>query len=117
MNKLNSFFKTINKFGLYFIEKAKKPLEDFSLEVQKINQSSSIVIAYNEFKNSSNLFLDKLKSTLDNLNTDLIEPFDNFLVELNNKNNEFLSDLSRLNTIVQQNKMNVEKSKNNYFNL
>ena len=28
-----------------------------------------------------------------------------------------LSDLSRLNTIVQQNKMNVEKSKNNYFNL
>ena len=117
MNKLNSFFKTINKFGLYFIEKAKKPLEDFSLEVQKINQSSSIVIGFTEFKNSSNLFLDKLKSTLDKLNTDLIEPFDNFLVELNNKNNEFLSDLSRLNTIVQQNKMNVEKSKNNYFNL
>ena len=117
MNKLNSFFKAINKFGLYFIEKTKKPLEDFSLEIQKCTQASSITIAYNELKKSSNLFLDKLKSTFDKLNTDLIEPFDNFLIELNNKNNEFLSDLGRLNNIVQQNKMNVEKSKNNYFNL
>ena len=117
MNKLNSFFKAINKFGLYFIEKTKKPLEDFNLEIQKCIQSSSITIAYNEFKTSSNLFLDKLKNTFDQLNTNLIEPFDKFLIELSNKNNEFLSDLSRLNSIVQQNKMNVEKSKNNYFNL
>ena len=117
MNKLNSFFKAINKYGLYFIEKTKKPLEDFNLEIQKCIQSSSITIAYNEFKTSSNLFLDKLKNTFDQLNTNLIEPFDKFLIELSNKNNEFLSDLSRLNSIVQQNKMNVEKSKNNYFNL
>ena len=117
MNKLNSFFKAINKYGLYFIEKTKKPLEDFNLEIQKCIQSSSITIAYNEFKTSSNLFLDKLKNTFDQLNINLIEPFDKFLIELSNKNNEFLSDLSRLNTIVQQNKMNVEKSKNNYFNL
>ena len=79
MNKLNSFFKAINKYGLYFIEKTKKPLEDFNLEIQKCIQSSSITIAYNEFKTSSNLFLDKLKNTFDQLNTNLIEPFDKFI--------------------------------------
>ena len=116
MNKLSLFFKSINKYGLYFIEKTKKPFEEYNAEIKKCVHSSSIIIAYNEFKNSTNKFFDDLKLLLEKFNSELSEPLDLFLNELNNKNNEFLTDLNRLNTIVQDNKLKVEKSKNNYFN-
>ena len=116
MNKLSLFFKSITKYGLYFIKKTKKPFEEYNAEIKKCCHSSSIIIAYNEFKNSTNKFFDDLKVLLDKFNSELSEPLDLFLNELNNKNNEFLTDLNRLNTIVQDNKLKVEKSKNNYFN-
>ena len=51
LNKLNQLFKTISLNGIKFIEKSKKSLEDFFVELKNENTSATHIICLTNFYN------------------------------------------------------------------
>ena len=77
--------------------------------------NTSTSCAYSEFKQIADNFFQKFKKTLDYFNNDLYEPLNIFMNELNKNNLKFLSELSTLSTQLTDNKLQLEKTKYNYF--
>ena len=97
------------------MEKTKKSLDDYNSELEKFTYNTSTSCAYSEFKNITDDFFQKLKKTLEYFNNDLYEPLNIFMNELNKNNLKFLSELSTLSTQLTDNKLQLEKTKYNYF--
>ena len=112
------YFKTIKICGLKFLEKIRKSLDDLSIEIKKnniiLNTSSSLTLS--DFVTSSRRHFIKFEQFLSKMTKGIIEPTDIQILNYNKETNNLLIDLSKLNSIIQDNKIKVEKFKHNYFN-
>ena len=112
------YFKTIKICGLKFLEKIRKSLEDLSIEIKKnniiLNTSSSLTLS--DFVTSSRRHFIKFEQFLSKMTKGIIEPTDIQILNYNKETNNLLIDLSKINSIIQDNKIKVEKFKHNYFN-
>ena len=111
------YFKTIKICGLKFLEKIRKSLEDLSVEIKKYNTvlNTSYSLTLSDFVTSSKRYYINFEQFLSKITKEIIQPTDIQIVNYNNETNTIILDLSKLNSILQENKLKVEKFKHNYF--
>ena len=116
-NKLSQFFKNMSKNGLIFIEKTKKSLDEYFLEIKKENSSATHIISLTNFYNGFTKFLEKMKVILQNIDAQCgIKVFEFSNIYKNNCSIP-LKNLSKLEIGYKELDSNLEKAKNDYFNV
>ena len=111
--KLNQLFKTISTNGIKFIEKSKKSLEDFFIE---LNTSATHMICLTNFYNGLKNYFDKMKLIFQNIDTQCADKATEFSTNFKNINNEVINNISRVNAVFKDETSNLEKVKFDYFN-
>ncbi len=112
------YFKVIKYSGLKFLEKIRKSLEDLSIEIKKNNLvlNTSYSLTLSDFVTSSKRHYINFEQFLSKMTKEIIEPTDIQIANYNKETNNLLLELSKINSILQENKLKVEKFKHNYFN-
>ena len=116
LTKFSSFFKTLTINGLKLIEKSKKSLEDFFIELKDENQSLSYIKCLINFYNGLNDYFDELKNIYQNIESQCINKINEFLKDFKIKNNEYFNEILIIDHLLKEKKTNLEKYKNDYFN-
>ena len=116
LSKFSSFFKTLTINGLKFIEKSKKSLEEFYIELKDENQSLSYIKCLINFYNGLNRYFDELKNIYQNIDNLCVNKINDFLKDFKIKNNEYFNDILLIDHLFKEKKANLEKNKNDYFN-
>jgi len=116
LSKFSSFFKTLTINGLKFIEKSKKSLEEFYIELKDENQSLSYIKCLINFYNGLNRYFDELKNIYQNIDNLCVNKINDFLKDFKIKNNEHFNDILLIDHLFKEKKANLEKNKNDYFN-
>ena len=114
--KLNQFFKSMSLNGIKFIEKSRKSLEDFFIELKNENSSATHIICLTNFYNGLKTYFDKLKLFFQNIDSQCAEKVIEFSNNFKNKNNESINKISNLNIKLKEENSNLEKVKFDYFN-
>ena len=114
--KLNQFFKTMSINGIKFIEKSRKSLDDFFIELKNENSSATHIICLTNFYNGLKNYFEKLKIFFQNLDGQCAEKVTEFSTNFKNKNNESINKISNLNLKLKEENSNLEKVKFDYFN-
>ena len=93
-------------------------MEDLHLEVKKNNivLNTTTSLAISDFITSSKRFYIKLESSVNSLGNEVIEHLETQISTYNKISNTLISELSKVNSILQDNKLKIEKFKHNYFN-
>ena len=115
--KLSQFFKNMSKNGLSFIDKTKKSLDDYFIELKKENSSATHIICLTNFYNGLIKYFDKLKEMFQNIDTQCGVKISTFSNSLKNNFTEPINGLSKIETKLNEQKSNLEKIKNDYFNV
>ena len=114
--KLTQFFKTITTNGFKFVERSNKALDDYFLELKKENSTATHIICLTNFYNGLKKYFEKMKNMLLNIDTQC----SNKIIEFSNnyKNNviESINNLSKIDNKLKEEKLSLEKAKNEYFN-
>ena len=116
LNKLNQLFKTISLNGIKFIEKSKKSLEDFFVELKNENTSATHIICLTNFYNGLKNYFDKMKLIFQNIDTQCGDKVTEFSTTFKNKNNEVINNITRVSVVFKEETSNLEKVKFDYFN-
>ena len=116
LNKFSSFFKAMTSNGLKFIESSKKSLEEFFIELKKENSSATHIISLTNLYNGLNKYFDNLNEMLHNIDEQCVNKIIEFSNNFKSKNNELISEITSIENSLKENKSNLEKSKNDYFN-
>ena len=116
LNKLNQLFKTISLNGIKFIEKSKKSLEDFFVELKNENTSATHIICLTNFYNGLKNYFDKMKLIFQNIDTQCGDKVTEFSTTFKNKNNEVINNITRVSAVFKEETSNLEKVKFDYFN-
>ena len=114
--KLNQFFKTMSLNGIKFIEKSRKSLDEFFIELKNENSSATHIICLTNFYNGLKNYFEKLKIFFQNLDGQCAEKVTEFSTNFKNKNNESINKISNLNLKLKEENSNLEKVKFDYFN-
>ena len=117
LNKLSQFFKNMSKNGLIFLDKTKKSLDDLFLELKKENSSATHIISLTNFYNGFTKYLDKMKIMLQNFDTQCANKIVEFSNTFKNNCNNPLKNLSKLDLQFKEHSLNLDKVKNDYFNV
>ena len=115
-SKFYLFLKEFSKSGSRFILKSKKLVEDIYSEINKEEYFSStlnknINNVCEELKES----MDKLQTFFTRIETDIVDKITEFDKDYKSKNRNYLNKLNDLNLYLTENKIKLEKTKNNYF--
>ena len=113
--KLSQFFKTMSTIGINFIEKSKNSLEEYFIELKKENTSATHIISLIKFYNEFIKYFDKMKEIFQNINTQFSDKITEFSNEFKNSNNQSINNLIIINNQLKEEKINLEKAKNEYF--
>ena len=114
--KFSQLFKTISLNGIKFVEKSKKSLEDFFIELKNENSSATHIICISNFYNGLKNYFDKTKLIFQAIDAQCAEKITEFSTNFKNKNNESINDIYKLNTKLKEETSNLEKVKFDYFN-
>ena len=116
LSKFNLFIKEFSKTGNKFIQKSKKLFEDFSLEISKDG------VEYTTFNKYITLFSNEFREVLNNLENyfteiekNLAEKINEFEKSFKNSNKEYITKLTDLSNLLEDNKSKLDKIKNSYF--
>ena len=115
-SKLSQFFKIMSKNGTIFVDKTKKSLEDYFLEIKKENSSATHIICLMNFYNGFMKYLDKMKDVFKNIDIQCANKAVEFSNKYKNQITASLNPLSKINVNFKDNISNLEKVKNDYFN-
>ena len=115
--KLSQFFKNMSKNGLSFIDKTKKSLDDYFIELKKENSSATHIICLTNFYNGLIKYFDKLKDIFQNIDKQCGVKISTFSNSLKNNFTEPINGLSKVETKLKEQKSNLELIKNDYFNV
>ena len=115
MNKLSLFFKEFSKSGNKFIDKIQKSLDDFFTELQKEDNSTTLNINFTSFYNVYTKFLSNVKTYFNAIDQKLGENLINYEKEYHLKNNNSITELTKISNKLNESKAQLEKAKNNYF--
>ena len=116
LSKFSSFFKNLTTNGLKLIEKSKKSLEEFYIELKDENQSLSYIKCLINFYNGLNKYFDELKNIYQNIDNQCVNKINEFLKDFKIKNNEYFNEIIGIDHLFKEKKVNLEKYKNDYFN-
>ena len=116
LSKFSSFFKNLTINGLKLIEKSKKSLEEFYIELKDENQSLSYIKCLINFYNGLNKYFDELKNIYQNIDNQCVNKINEFLKDFKIKNNEYFNEIIGIDHLFKEKKVNLEKYKNDYFN-
>ena len=114
--KLSTLFKTITTNGFKFIERSKKALDDYLIELQKENPSATHIICLTNFYNGLKKHFDKMNDMFTNIESQCVNKITEFSNNIKNKYMESISNLIKIDTKLKEEKIKVEKTKNDYFN-
>ena len=114
--KLSTLFKTITTNGFKFIERSKKALDDYLIELQKENPSATHIICLTNFYNGLKKHFDKMNDMFTNIENQCVNKITEFSNNIKNKYMESISNLIKIDTKLKEEKIKVEKTKNDYFN-
>ena len=114
--KLSQFFKTITTNGFKFIERSKKALEDYYIELKKENSSATHIICLTNFYNGLKKYFDKMVDMFQNIDNQCANKITEFSNTFKNNITESINNLSKIDLKLKEQKTNLEKAKNDYFN-
>ena len=114
--KLYSFFKTFADESAKVIDKSKKALEEYFIELRKEPSATTNNVSLLGFYNDIHRFMDKLKDIYLRIDKNIADKLFNLIRRMQNNNNIALNGLSKLSFTMNDNKMKIEKFKYNYFN-
>ena len=116
LSKFSSFFKALTINGLKLIEKSKKSLEDFYIELKDENQSLSYIKCLINFYNGLIKYFDEMKNIYQNIDNQCANKINEFLKDFKIKNNEYFNEILKIDHSLKEQKTILEKYKNDYFN-
>jgi hypothetical protein len=115
ISKLTNYYKEVGKRGIKFVNKINKPLDELYSEILKENRNTS----YNKFLlniyNTKKIFLEKIKLFFINIEKNLRDKFSEYEKDYKAKNKDLISKLNSINTSISDGKLQMDKSKNQYF--
>ena len=109
LSKFSSFFKNLTINGLKLIEKSKKSLEEFYIELKDENQSLSYIKCLINFYNGLNDYFDELKNIYQNIDNQCVNKINEFLKDFKIKNNEYFNEIIGIDHLFKEKKVNLEK--------
>ena len=115
--KLANYYKEIGKIGGKFAERMKKLLDEFYVDLMKEDRSTTYNKLLTNFYNEKNRFISKIKSYFLLLEKNYGERLLDFEKDHAKKNKEIIAKLSKLNSTLTDCKNNVDKWKNQYFDM
>ena len=116
ISKLYLFFKTFAEENVKAIDKSKKSLEDYFIDLRKEPSTTTNNVSFLGFYNDIHRYLEKLKNIYLSIDKNIAEKFVNLSKRMQNNHNVALTNLSKLSLIMNDNKFKIEKYKHNYFN-
>ena len=115
--KLSTFYKEIGKIGSKFADRMKKLLDEFFVELIREDRSTTYNKLLTNFYNEKNRFINKIKSYFSLLEKNYGERLSDFEKDHQKKNKETLLKLNKLKETLTDSKNNVDKWKNQYFDM
>ena len=115
--KLSNFFKTITTNGFKFVDRSKKALEDYLTELQKENPTATHIICFTNFYNGLKKYFDKMKIMFQNIEEQCVNKIAEFSNNFKNQYTESINNLSKIDIKLKEERVNLEKTKNDYFNI
>ena len=115
--KLSTFYKEIGKIGSKFADRMKKLLDEFFVELIREDRSTTYNKLLTNFYNEKNRFINKIKSYFSLKEKNYGERLSDFEKDQQKKNKETLLKLNKLKETLTDSKNNVDKWKNQYFDM
>ena len=115
--KFSTYYKEIGKIGSKFADKMKKLLDEFFVEFSKEDRSTTFNKLLTNFYNEKKSFINQMKNYFTLLEKTHAEKISTFEKDHINKNKENISKLSKLNSTLTDSKNQVDKWKNQYFDM
>ena len=116
LSKFALFFKTFGTEGQKFIQKSNKLLEEYFAELRKEPSNTTNNITFLSFYNDIHRAFQKYGEIFNNINTKISDKLSEIYKKMISNHNTALEKLIKLSNILAENKLKLEKFKNNYFN-
>lgn len=116
LSKFALFFKTFGTEGQKFIQKSNKLLEEYFAELRKEPSNTTNNITFLSFYNDIHRAFQKYGEIFNNINTKISDKLSEIYKKMISNHNTALEKLIKLSNILTENKLKLEKFKNNYFN-
>ena len=116
LGKLSSFMKEFGKNGIKFIEKVQKSFEEFTLELKKEDDSTTMNISLMNICNEFNSYFNKKKECFTSIDKKLGDKISDFEKDYKDKFRENISKMNKLSSRINNSKTQLDKIKNDYFN-
>ena len=114
--KFSSFFKEFVQSGTKFILKSKKSIDEFCSEINRIEYfPTTLNKNLNNYCDEFKEILNKTQNIFTNVEKDIIIKINEFDRGYKNDYKNFINQLNNLNNYLAENKIKLEKIKNNYF--
>ena len=115
LSKLSNYYKELGKHGTSFINKIKKALDEFHIEIFKEDRSTTYNKLLESFYNEKKNFFDKLKTFFTYIEKNFGDKLFEYEKDYKNKSKEMLLKLNNINKSISENKVQLDKWKNQYF--
>ena len=115
LSKLSNYYKELGKNGIIFVNKIKKALDEFHIEVFKEERSTSYNKLLESFYNEKKNILEKLKEFFTNIEKNLGDKLIEYEKDYKNSSKEMILKLNNINKSISENKVQLDKWKNQYF--
>jgi len=116
ITKLCLFFRTFARDGLKLIDKTKKILEEFLIELRKEPSSTTNNISFLGLYNDLHRYIENFGNVFSSIDKNVGDRLADMIKKMQNNNNEGLNKLTNLSNMIIENKLKLEKYKHNYFN-
>ena len=117
VSKFGNFYKEIGKIGTKFAERIKKLLDEFYIELMKEDRSTTYNKLLTNFYNEKNRFITKIKAYFSLLDKNFGDKLVTFDKDHRNRNKDNISKLNKINSTLIESKNQVDKWKNQYFDM
>ena len=114
--KIYQFFKTYIGDSIKIIDKSKKILEEYFKELHKEPCQTTNNLSFLGFYNDIQKYITKLRDIYLSIDQNVTNKLEYLLKRMRNNHCLALKELTNLSLVMNDNKLKLEKYKNNYFN-
>ena len=107
LGKLSSFMKEFGKNGIKFIEKVQKSFEEFTLELKKEDDSTTMNISLMNICNEFNSYFNKKKECFTSIDKKLGDKISDFEKDYKDKFRENISKMNKLSSRINNSKTQI----------
>ena len=102
--KLCTFFKTFAQSGMKFLEKSKKMLEEYQVELRKEPSTTTNNISFLGLTGDLNKYLDNFRKIFSSIDKNIADKLSDYLKKLHDNHTNALSKLSKMSSEILENK-------------